>query len=330
MKNIVICCDGTRGKYDAEYKNTNVVRLFERLCPDGKGKGGEREQISYYDPGVGTYSPQRSRIRNWVAKRKGDISGRGVRANVEDAYKYLMDCYEPKDQIFLFGYSRGAYTVRALAGMLHKCGLLTKGSNHLVSYASEIYRGRDNVEMAAGFKRNFCRQCKPYFIGVWDTVASLGWVRREHFQDQRLNGDVTYGFQVLSIDERRKHFQVSEWDERTVPVGQTITQVWFPGSHADVGGQEADPRVSDITLEWMLRHADEEGLRLRADWRDSLHPDPAGTIRPNKWYWHLLGGMEDRTIRKDAKVHESAILRRDNSDNHYRPKNLPESYVKVE
>ena len=136
-----------------------------------------------------------------------------------------MDCYEAEDKIFLFGYSRGAYTVRALAGMLHKCGLLTKGSNQLVPYASEIYRERDNDKRAAGFKSHFSRQCKPYFIGVWDTVASLGWVRREHFHDQRLNGDVTYGFQALSVDEKRKHFQVSEWAERDVPKGQTIVQV---------------------------------------------------------------------------------------------------------
>ena len=88
MKNIVACCDGTRGKYEAENTNTNtntntnVVRLFERLGKDGKGQAVQREQISYYDPGVGTYSSQRNRIRNWYAKRRGDISGRGVRANI--------------------------------------------------------------------------------------------------------------------------------------------------------------------------------------------------------------------------------------------------------
>ena len=136
MKNIVVCCDGTNAQYDAEDENTNVVRLFERL-----GKDGEK-QISFYDPGVGTYSPLRSAARRWVEKLTMSVSGAGIGTNVEEAYKYLMDHYEPEDEIYLFGYSRGAYTVRALAGMLNKCGLLTKGSNNLIPYASKIYNER--------------------------------------------------------------------------------------------------------------------------------------------------------------------------------------------
>ncbi len=115
MKNIVVCCDGTRGEYEAEDKNTNVVRLFERLGKDGA------EQISYYDPGVGTYSPLRTGPGRWVAKwvvsASGvGVTGAGLKGNIEETYKYLMGCYEPEDNVYLFGYSRGAHTVRGTGG----------------------------------------------------------------------------------------------------------------------------------------------------------------------------------------------------------------------
>ena len=321
MKNIVICCDGTRGKYEAGDKNTNVVRLFERL-----GNDGER-QISYYDPGIGTHSPLRSGLGRWAAKLVASASGlgkagSGLNGNIEEAYRYLMDCYEPEDRVYLFGYSRGAHTVRVLAGMLHKCGLLTKGSDNLIPYVTRIYNDKNNATIAGGFKGSFSRKCKPRFIGVWDTVASVGLIRRKQFSNNRLNGDVAYGYQALSIDERRRHFRVSQWDETDIPEGQTIEQVWFSGCHADVGGQEAGRGLSDITLEWMLRHAENKGLFLRDDWRMSLCPDPSGDIkRSDRLFWRI--GAKDRLVPEGAKIHKSVLQRRDS------PENLPVSYVEV-
>jgi len=306
MKNIVVCCDGTRGKYDAEGKNTNVVRLFERLGPDGP------EQISYYDPGIGTHSPLRNNTLGLLDKLVASASGMGMtseslNANVTEAYRYLMGCYEPGDKVYLFGYSRGAHTVRVLAGMLHKCGLLTRGSDNLVPYMAFIYRRKGNDEIAAGFKRSFSRKCKPNFIGVWDTVASIGWVRRQQFSDNRLNHDVAYGYQALALDERRRHFRASQWDETNLPAGQTIEQVWFPGCHGDVGGQESDRSISDLSLEWMLRQAHGKGLNLRPDWRESLSPDPSGeTRRSDKHIWRL--GAKDRSVPDGAKIHCSVWL----------------------
>ena len=154
MKRIVVCCDGTRGKYDAPDRNTNVVRLFERLGPDGP------DQISYYDPGVGTHSPLRNGTIGLLDKLVASASGMGITSeglngNVREAYRYLMACYEPGDRVYLFGYSRGAHTVRVLAGMLHKCGLLTRGSENLVPYMDSIYKDRGNDHVAVGFKRQF-------------------------------------------------------------------------------------------------------------------------------------------------------------------------------
>ena len=227
MKNIVVCCDGTRGKYDASEKNTNVVRLFERQGKDGP------DQISYYDPRVGTSSGARNLPVRWLDRLAESVSGMGITSdgindNVTEAYRYIMDCHEPGDRVFLLGYSRGAHTVRVLAAMLHKCGLLTKGSVNLVPYMEDIYHKRGNDEIAVGFKRSFSRECKPHFIGVWDTVASIGWVRRKQFSNNRLNPDVAHACQALGLDERRHHFRVSVWDETDLPEGQTIEQVWFP------------------------------------------------------------------------------------------------------
>ena len=319
--NIVICCDGTRGKYDSEGKNTNVVRLFERLGPDGPN------QISYYDPGVGTYSPLRGAGMAMLDKLAASISGVGITSegidnNIEQAYRYLMDYYNPGDHIFLFGYSRGAHTVRELAGMIYKCGLLTKGSYNLIPSMMDIYRQRNNEDVAAGFKREFSRRgCHVYFVGVWDTVASIGWVVRRQFSNTRLNPDVAYGYQALSMDERRYQFRPSIWEETNFP-NQTIEQVWFPGSHSDVGGQnDADRGISDLPLVWMLEHAKRAGLILRENWRRNLDPDYTGKIRKSDtWFWKI--GAGDRPIPKSTEIHSSVIDRRDDPKVDYRPKNL--------
>ena len=329
MRNIVVCCDGTRGRYRSEEKNTNVVRLFERLGKDGA------EQISYYDPGVGAYSPFKWGIIGMLDKLAASVSGNGITSegiddNIEQAYRYLMNCYEPGDRVFLFGYSRGAHTVRALAGMLHKCGLLTKGSDNLISSMVDTYRKKDNDGIAAGFKGSFSRECRPHFIGVWDTVASIGWFSRKQFSNNRLNSDVPNGYQALAIDERRHHFRASLWDERDLPAGQTIEQMWFLGSHADVGGQDADRAISDITLEWMLSRAESKGLLLRRDWRARLRPIYSGMLRrpDRRPLWRL--GAKSRVVPEGAKVHRSVLQRKADPAMRYEPGNLPQAFVETD
>ena len=319
MKNIVVCCDGTNARYASDDDNTNVIRLFERLGKDGDG------QVSFYDPGVGTISPLPFAPLRLAHKAWMGMFGSGVWTNVEQAYRYLMDSYDPGDRVFIFGYSRGAHTARKLAGMLHKCGLLTRGSHNLVPYATRLYKKGD-AEIAAGFKASFSRECKPHFIGVWDTVASMGYLWwRKYFPDEVLNPDVRHGYHALATNERRSYFRVALWDEDNIPDGQEIVQVWFPGYHSDVGGQKAHRGISDITLEWMLRHAADRGLRLRGDWREDLRPDPeSGQVTPSdRHVWRLTA--RDRTIPEGAKVHESVVTRL-NSEASYAANNLPERY----
>ena len=318
-KNIVICCDGTRAKYSREEKNTNVVRLFERLEYDSS------RQISYYDPGAGTYSPMWSPLGQAIAKGIESASGvgltgTGIRQNIAQAYRYLMTYYEEGDHVFLLGYSRGAHTVRVLAGMLYRCGLLTRGSENLIPYMAEIYR-RGQDEVARDFKNRFSRKCGVYFVGVWDTVASVGYFRQRRFSNNTLNPDIRFGYQALAMHERRYFFQPSIWD--TAAEGQTIEQVWFAGCHGDVGGQDAYRGLSDIPLNWMLVRADGCGLRLNHELLTDLQYDPTGPIKESDQHiWRL--GAEDRLIDEQSAIHESVFERIDSLGE--RPTNMPSEY----
>ena len=161
------------------------------------------------------------------------------------------------------------------------------------------------------------------FIGVWDTVASVGWVWRNYFKDRNLNADVRYGYQALAIDEKRSHFEPSIWNENVISQGQVIEQVWFPGFHADVGGQKACRPISDIPLKWMAKNAEAKGLKFVPCWSDDLIRDPAGEIKQSwKWFWWLTLPRK-RTITQSAKIHLSAKERLSSPKCRYAPTNLP-------
>ena len=325
MKNIVVCCDGTGSEYGRDEENTNVVRLFELLVPDGD------RQISYYDPGIGTYSPLRNPLRSWLEKQLMMASGRGITLNVQKAYKYLMDYFEPGDRIFLFGFSRGAHTVRELASLIQHCGLLTKGSDNLIPYAVKIWQGGDGGRMA-GFSRTFSRQsCRPHLMGVWDTVAAVGWLAwRRYYRHRQPNPDIAFAYHAVAIDENRWYFQVSAWDDTRTTGSQTMEQVWFPGSRGDVGGPGTDRGMSNISLAWMLGKAESQGLLLAEGWRDRLPQDATGDIRASRRHVWRLVPEKKRSIPEGAKIHRSAVRREEILGDAYRPDNLPGPEQRVE
>jgi len=328
-KNVVICCDGTGNEYSVY--NTNVVATFESIERDS-------QQIGFYDPGVGTFDVfgfAVGRVAKKVGTAWGLAFGTGMVKNVEDAYEYLMDKYEQGDKVYIFGFSRGAFTARVLAGMLNKCGLLQKGSNNLIPYASRINFTKGNKETAEGFKNVFCHECKPHFLGVWDTVASLGYVHSlRKFSDSILNSDVTNAYHAISIDEKRKKFPISLWNESNIPAAQKIEQVWFAGVHSDVGGSYPEKGLSDIALEWMLTNAENAGLKLREGWRANLERNPHEKIHNSrKGMWNLWRAV-DRQIPdisddfpKGSLIHQSVIdkIEFHKNDNSYTPK-LPDKH----
>ena len=227
-KNIVLCCDGTGNQYSE--RNTNVVKLFSTLERD------PAVQRLFYDPGVGTFSvhPALNKIaRGWM-KLLGLGFGLGIKQNICDAYQFLMKNYQEGDRVFIFGFSRGAYTARAVAGFVHKCGLLHRDNENLIPYAFNMFKREYRPYIWKGFKKTFSRPCPVYFLGLWDTVTSVGWVWDPLILPYTTNNPgVSTIRHAISIDERRAFFRQNLCGVEYRP---NIKQVWFAGVHSDVGG----------------------------------------------------------------------------------------------
>ena len=326
MKNIVVCCDGTGNEYGTN--NTNVVTAYE-LAEESE------RQRRYYDPGVGTGGWVYEEERGTLRAAMDQATGYGLGKNVEDAYRFLMQVYEDGDRVFLFGFSRGAFTVRSLAGMLHHCGLLRPAAANLVEYASKHYHrkdaDKDDTEVDAGFRETFGRPCPVHFIGVWDTVESLILNAGRRWHDTGLTPGTGHAYHALAIDERRRDFPPCLWDESSRRDGQVLEQVWFAGVHSDVGGWYEERDLSNIALQWMMgkaqacgMHVDEEALR-----HDRHQGDALGTMHDSCTGFWQFRGSRPRVIPEGAHIHLSVITRRDHEDSGYAPE-LPENHTIVE
>lgn len=318
MKNIAIYLDGTGQEWGKNV--TNVVKAYECAVKSDS-------QVCFYDPGIGCGGWQYEEESGLLKAKSDQATGYGLQKNVEEAYRFLMASYEEGDKVFLFGFSRGAFTARALAGMLYRIGLLRRNYDNLVEYASKTYMNLtlkgENGEIATGFKRAFCVLCSIYFIGVWDTVESLALTAGRKFYNYELNPEVKFGYHAMAIDERRADFQVCLWDEMKKPDGQTIEQVFFPGCHSDVGGWYDDAGLSNGALQWMMDKALRCGLEINrrtltghiANPDDGMHESYTG-------FW-IFRGEAVRIIPDGAMVHASARDRMNNPKHRYKPDNLP-------
>jgi uncharacterized protein (DUF2235 family) len=329
-RNIVICLDGTNNQLKAAI-NTNVVRLFAMLDLDEPSL-----QVGYYDPGVGTFSspsawtpPART-----LSRLAGLAFGAGLRQNLGEAYTYLVDHYRPGDRIFVFGFSRGAYTARALTGMLDVFGIFRRGSENLIPYAVNAYAQQQRRSGDDEETRKFFAELRMYaktygismpnrnkdhvavdFVGLWDTVKAAGTIGRQlRWPFTRQLPHAATVRHAVSIDEARRPFVkylVDPPGERHLLVqkDQDLLEVWFAGVHSDVGGMFAEGALlSDIPLKWMADEALTNGLHLRrraysaAAKLDGV--DPAGEIHCNSRLWKLLG-PGGRTVPEGAFVHAS-------------------------
>ena len=323
MKNIVICCDGTGNEYGKN--NTNVVETY------ALAKKTE-SQIVFYDPGVGTGGWEYSESTGNIKAIKDQATGKGLQKNVNDAYAYLMDTYEEGDKLYLFGFSRGAFTARSLAGMLYKCGLLHADNDNLIEYAAKLYnteKDKDNPnidEIAQGFKTTFSRKCPVHFIGVWDTVSSLVMNAGKRWHNSSLNPEATYGYHALAIDEKRKDFPPSLWEEDHLAPNQVIEQVWFAGVHSDVGAWYDERGLSNIALHWMLNKAKKHGLKIDTAALNKREKNPHDEIHNSYTGLWKIRGTYKRQIPEGAKIHESVFMRKKRRSNDYKPPNLPKKY----
>lgn len=266
-KNIVVCCDGTDNQFSGNH--TNVIRTYKVALRS-------EQQVTFYDCGVGTM-PEPWNTGRWKRRwsvLKGLAFGSGFMDNIEEAYRFLMHNFQPGDKVFLFGFSRGAYTARALAGMLYSVGLLHRGSENLIRYAQEYWqkdhRDRDpNNPKTTGqvlceeFKKTLSRSCPVHFIGVWDTVGSVGYINQfKTFPFTANNPEVSHVRHAVSIDERRSCFRQNlMWQ---FPRGQDVKNVLFAGVHSDVGGgyPPAEAGLAKISFRWMMREAARCGLKI--------------------------------------------------------------------
>ena len=332
-KRLVICCDGTWNTPDrvdrGEVCPSNVAKVALTLAPkDDEGK----EQLLYYDKGVGTGVADRLR---------GGAFGWGLSRHIQDCYRFVADWYEPGDEIFLFGFSRGAYTARSLAGFIRNAGVLRREHVGRLPAAYELYRRRGpqahprELESQL-FRRSFSHEPRIKFIGVWDTVGSLGIPfarlgflnRRWQFHDVTLSSSVDHAYHAVAIDERRTWFAPTLWEQQDQAreAGQVLEQVWFAGVHSNVGGGYQDSGLSDQALLWMKEKAEACGLAFdQAAFQARCKPNALGELRNSKTGIYRPWRDAIRPIGKgknsNESVHESALRRMD-QDPSYRPANL--------
>jgi len=351
-KNIVLCFDGTANEFAQD--RTNVIKLYSTLIQDSPS------QVTYYHPGIGTMEPfgSLSPLTRKFTRILGMAVGYGLENDLRDAYVFLMQSYEPGDSIYLFGFSRGAFTMRAVASMLSIYGMIRKGNEPLVPYAIRMLMGiqaangdpvkvRQYFDLAYEFNRTMsCTKPRIRFVGVWDTVGSVGWVENPlHVPYEADNPQIEIGRHAISIDERRAFFRSHLWIASKNPAREhgpkDTLQVWFPGVHCDVGGgyPEAESGLSKYPLKWMLDEAKAAGLQTSADKKMEvlggggnpqyapaspnalMHESLTGAwkiaefIPKRHWNWkeskweHRMNLFRRRTIPAGSWVHESAYLR---------------------
>ncbi|MFI5590143.1 phospholipase effector Tle1 domain-containing protein [Amycolatopsis sp. NPDC051758] len=315
-KRLVVCCDGTWERRSEA--PTNVAKIFRSVAA---GDAVGRAQLVFYNEGVRSLL---GGLFGWQA---------GAR-QVCEAYAFLVRNFSPGDEIFFFGFSRGAYVARSVVGLIRNCGILRNEHADRIPEAYALYRGRtidtgpDSVA-ARTFQQHYSNEARVRFIGVWETVGALGVPlaglrkllmlgRRNQFHDVSLLSIVESAFQALAIDERRASYvpalwQVADWNQ------QLVEQVWFSGAHGDVGGGYAESGLSDITLAWMASRAKAMGLQFDAGAFNSLEPDPHGHVHESQSSWSRLFGSARRTIGVESPTTEyvaSSALERLGADAH--------------
>ncbi|MBA2483818.1 MAG: DUF2235 domain-containing protein [Nitrosomonas sp.] len=257
-KKLILLFDGT---WNNKRDRTNVTHMKESIISSGED---DPEQACFYDAGVGT---------RWYDRWTGGAFGRGLSENIREGYMRLVNAYKSGDEIYVFGFSRGAYTARSLVGLIRKCGLLTEDNNALIEKAYDLYREKDIAPehpKAIEFRTKYSREIRIKFIGVWDTVGALG-IPVSHvpfnsdyyrFHDTELSKIVDYAYHAVAVDENRKDFNVALWN-KIKPENIEVEQRWFIGAHSDIGGGKMpENSLSHIPLRWMQEKAEASGLKL--------------------------------------------------------------------
>ncbi len=286
LKRLILCLDGTWNTADSQ-QITNIVRIRDLIAPQIPTATGAEEQRIYYHTGVGTGLSMRDKVM-------GGAVGSGLSRNVRAAYKHLSHEYEAGVEIYIFGFSRGAFTARSLAGYIGASGLLKaehcSAENEERAWRYYLTSPDDRFpKEAEALARLSYDTVRIRLLGVFDTVGALGvplealgnWnARRFQFHNVTLGSNIDFAFHALAIDEKRGPFKPGLWQLPYHRGFRFAEQVWFPGVHSNIGGGYEDRSLSDRTLFWMLSRIEKHqlGLVLLADWRDAVTPKVGGEL----------------------------------------------------
>ena len=338
QQRLVLLFDGT---WNDPEDQTNVYRTARRLHDFD---GGVRQRF-FYSPGVGTSKWERFR---------GGTFGYGLSRNLLQGYEWLAKRYTDGDEIWIFGFSRGAYTARSLVGLIRKCGLLHIVTPALLDEAEQIYRDKrlhPDSDTCKEFKACYSLEPRIHFIGVWDTVGALGIPGtvlsekgRYSWHDTELSGIVDHAYHAVALDEHRAAYDVALWttkDGHKKPRNIEVEQRWFIGAHANVGGgYGSEDSLADLPLQWLLNRAARAGLKLddfkaaddawRTTPRDSFTAFLKGVYA---WFRRMRAGGDGRSYRRysegingrpavNVSVDESVWKRWQEAEFNYRPRTL--------
>ncbi|MBD2690824.1 DUF2235 domain-containing protein [Anabaena catenula] len=330
MKRIIVCCDGTWQTLEAPYP-TNVVKLAEAIKPLSDD---HIYQILFYDEGLGT--------GNLIDKIGGGAFGVGIDQAIQKAYRFLCLNYEDGDEIYLFGFSRGAYTARCLAGLIYCSGLLKRQYIRKIPQAYELYRNRDKDTHPSGkksveFRQKYGENVPIEVLGCWDTVGSLGipdlipyipidnWINKKYkFFDTKLNHLIKKAFHAVAIDETRKAFDVTPMTPNA-DIKDQVTQIWFPGDHGCVGGGTESTRgLSDAALDWMMAQVSAIGLDLDKSCVEyGIKPNAQTLFQKNSKVFDILLPRILREVDGEFSDLDVTVKKRwQDSSLKYKPKNL--------
>jgi len=329
MANIVICADGTWNRPEEDIEKdfpTNVLKLARAIKPSS----GALKQHVFYDWGLGSYHSNMS----------AGATGRGIHKNILDGYRYIVQNYTSGDKIYLFGFSRGAYTVRALCGLINNCGILKRPDANRIAEAWGIYKSGSNKDHPKGdtakqFRSDHCHRSRNvHFVGVWDTVGALGipfslmglFESKDEFYDTKMGSNVSFARHALAIDEQRQDFEPTIWESRS---GVNLKQIWFAGVHADVGGSYPPDKVTgliaaDAPLKWMLDEAKKEGLKIEPHIDSALTDGIKAKTHKSRNHVYRFKNPLHRPLMiddKPTKIHPS-VKSRYLADSSYRPMRL--------
>ncbi|WP_394129047.1 DUF2235 domain-containing protein [Shewanella maritima] len=333
-KRIVICADGTWNRPEQDLDKdqaTNVLRLARAISPIAHD--GTAQQV-FYDWGIGSYHD------GVIA----GATGRGLHKNIMDCYRYLVQNYHAGDEIFLFGFSRGAYTVRCLSGLINNCGIVKRADAKLIQKAFDHYKTQAPAYAPQGDKSIHFRQQHSHdsreiaFVGVWDTVGAMGipssflglFADKDEFYDTKIGRNVKVARHALAIDEHRQDFEPTIWQPSHVT---DMQQVWFSGAHSNIGGSylpDANGEMlSDNALIWLIHQCINAGLDIESHLRDNLVWAPYAKLHSSRRSFYRLKRKYYRALDPNIApilIHKTVKQRWD-EDVNYRPKNLTE-YIK--